>query len=138
MRNLKAILFFLSLSALLSLTTKAKSIDKNLFSKQDSVEVYLSITHNDDVVYSAVRHQLKTMPGVTTLAYCDNHALFLIKYSKENYADNTAFLEIIQKQIHEYSRLIHIKQGEGFASFIQYCEPADEKDIKNIKKELEK
>lgn len=138
MHKVKAILLSLSFFALLSVTTKANSLQEISLPKQDSTEVYLSITHNDDVVYNAVRHQLKSMSGVTIIAYCDNHALFLIKYSKESYTDNVEFLETIQKQIHEYAGLIHIKQGNGFNSFIQYCEPSDSKDISSIKKELEK
>lgn len=138
MRKVKPTLFFLSFFALFSVSAKANLIYKSSLPKQDSVEVYLSITHNDDVVYNAVRHQLKNMQGVTTIAYCDNHALFLVKYNKGSYANNEEFLEGIQKQIHDFSRLIHIKQGDGFTSFFQFCEPSDSKDIRNIKKELEK
>lgn len=136
MRNLKAILFFLSLSALLSFTTKAKSLEKNSFSKPDSVEVYLSITHNDDVVINAVRRELKNMQGTSTIAYCDNHAVFLLRYSASKYSGNAGFLEAIQKKVPEFATLLHIKQGEAFADFYKYCEPSDNKELKNIKNEL--
>ena len=103
----------------------------------DSLNVFLHLNSNDETTIYAVRSAFKGMNGVEVIAFCDNHSLFLIKLSTTYFRDENDFMAEIKKDIPKYENLLSFKQGD-FYGFFQYCEPGDNKDLKNIKKELDK
>lgn len=111
---------------------------KNYFiDTKDSLKVFLSITHNDAEVSATVRSTIKHMNGTTILAYCDNHALFMIQLDNTAYRDANDFIVELKKLLPKYELLFNLKEGD-FDAFLQYCEPSDDKDAKNIKKQFQK
>lgn len=101
-----------------------------------TTKILLGITHNDDAVYSSLRTTINAMQGAKVLSYCNNHAVFMITYDANFYADANDFLIKLQKQSPDHALLLNIKQGD-FDGFVKNCEPADAADAKRLKASLD-
>jgi hypothetical protein len=136
---MKLVLYF----SFLFLSIQCFSIGENKLNTRetaspgDSVEVFLSITHNDPAVYNSVKTVLETMPGVNYLAYCDKHAVFLVFVDNAKYAAIPQFLEYAQKMNPAYAELLQLKSGT-FKDFIHDCDASSIADQANIKTFLSK
>ncbi len=86
----------------------------------DSVEVFVSITAHNDVVYNDVKALLNNLNGVKYLAYCPNHAVFMVYIDKNIYATNNDFKNRLLKSLYQYTKLLDLKTG-AFKDFKLFC-----------------
>lgn len=100
--------------------------------ENNKMKVFLAITHNDDAVSSNMRTSLGSMNGVTILAYCNKHALFMVTVDKNSFQDESSFLEYVKKYNSNYATLLTTKQGD-FDAFLKECDPANASDASRIK-----
>ena len=98
----------------------------------DPMKVILSITHNDPKISNTLRTSLNQMNGITVLAYCDNHALFMLLIDKTIFRDTKDFLKEVETQSPKTEKLLSIKEGD-FNGFMQYCEPSNPEDAGKLK-----
>jgi len=98
----------------------------------DTLKVIMSVTHNDRYITDAVRTNLNSMNGINVLAYCDNHAVFMIFIDKSVYRDTKDFLTEFKKLYAKTEDLISFKEGD-FNEFTKFCTPLNPDDASKLK-----
>lgn len=98
---------------------------------ENKMEIFLSITHNDDAVSSSVRTTLSSMGGANTVAYCDKHSVFMVLADKDIYPNEKEFLERVKK-LNPNAGLLSLKAG-SISSFSKDCEPSNANDASRLK-----
>jgi hypothetical protein len=98
-----------------------------------SINVILSITHNDKNIIDPVKSMLRSMNGVSILAYCDGHAVFMIALDNTIYRDRNDFYAELKKQYPKTQDQLSFKDGD-FKEFMQHCQPSDTQEAETLKK----
>ena len=131
-KTLLSILFFIACLKSFSFSgynEKLNSFHKTSF---DSSEVFVSITYNDINNFTSVKAAITAMSGVNYLAYCTNHAVFMLYVDTNIYATKEIFLDQLLKTIPQHTFIINIKQG-SFNDFANYCTAIDETEAATLK-----
>lgn len=130
-RFLSTILFFLSLS-FFSFTKTEQGQKNEVNSSFDSVEVFVSISYHDNATYENVRSAITSLSGVNYLAYCSDHAVFMVYMDTNVYSSKDVFMEQILKLLPQYSSVLHLKNG-NFVDLANNCMTLEEADAVAIK-----
>ncbi len=112
--------------------SKAQSVTKVANASFDSLEVFLSIQHHDADIYTTVKNSMQSLSGLNYFTYCDNHSVFLVYIDKNTFATKNIFLEKLQKLNPMYADRF-LLMGGGFKDLVNFCEPSDANDDKNLK-----
>jgi hypothetical protein len=129
----KSIFFFLLLYSVVTSAGNTSATRNNLYSPGDSVQVFLGISNNDDALVSAVRLALSGISGVNVLAYCDNHAVFMLYLNTSLVRDDRNMLALLKDALPKQANLLSIKQG-SFSNFYTSCQANNVTEASNIKK----
>ncbi len=98
-----------------------------------TLNLLLSITHNDKNIIDPLKSTLASMGGITIVAYCDNHAVLMLSVDKSIYRDEKDLMRELKKYYPKSEDLLSFKDGD-FKEFIQYCQPKNTDDASNLKK----
>jgi hypothetical protein len=98
-------------------------------------QTLLCITHNDPTVVDKVRTTMTSMAGTNVVAYCDNHAIFMVEIDKGTYADTDAFLTQVKKYTPDVAMLLTLKQGD-FSVIQKQCQSSNKTDASKLKSTL--
>lgn len=96
-------------------------------------QTIVCITHNDPVVMEKVRTTMTSMAGTNVVAYCDNHAVFMVEIDNNVYQNADAFLHLVKKYTPGAELLLSLKQGD-FSIISKHCEPSNSNDSAKLKK----
>lgn len=131
---MKKLLFISLLISSINCFSKAESdLSKAYVSSGDTVKVIMSIKHNDKNISDKLRGALNLINGTNVVAYCDNHAVFMIFLDKNILRDSNDLMTEIKKLFSKSEELLSFKEGD-FNEFLQYCSPSHPDDATNLKK----
>lgn len=131
---MKNLLFIsLLLSSITFYSNTGGDLAKTYSGSGDSVKVILSITHNDKNISERVRGALNLINGVNVVAYCDNHAVFMLFLDGTIVRDSNDLKAELKKIYPKTEDQISFKEGD-FNQFLQYCTPSNVNDAANLKK----
>ena len=131
---MKKLLFVsLLISSITCFSRAGSGLSKSFVGSGDSVKVILSIKHNDKNISEKLRGALTLINGTNVVAYCDNHAVFMIVLDKNILRDSNDLMVEIKKLFSKSEELISFKEGD-FNQFLQYCSPSNTDDAANLKK----
>lgn len=131
---MKKLLFIALMVSSISVFSKsAKNLFKIYSGSGDSLKVILSIKHDDKYISDKLRATLNAMTGTTIVAYCDNHAVFMLFVDKTSYRDTNDLMVELKKEFSKTEDLISFKDGD-FNDFMKYCTPSNNDDAANLKK----
>ena len=125
------VIFFLS-SRLFSFSPIQQRSQTTLNNSFDSIEVFVSITTHNAGVFYDVKSVLINLTGVNYIAYCPNHAVFMVYIDRNIYTTNNDFKNQLIKLLPQHSELIDLKNGV-FKDFAIYCSTTDEVEISTLK-----
>lgn len=108
-------------------------MSKSFINSGDTVKVILSIKHNDKNISDKLRGALGLINGTNIVAYCDNHAVFMLFLDKNILRDSNDLMTEIKKLFSKSEDLLSFKEGD-FNEFLQYCSPSNPDDAANLKK----
>ncbi len=126
--------FFLIHSIFTHADNNIGTIFNNKYSPGDSVQVFLGISNNDEILVSNVRSALSGIQGVSVLAYCNNHAVFMLYLNTSIARDDRNVLAQLKNALPKQANLFSIKQGTTFSNFYSSCQANDVNEAQNIKK----
>ena len=128
----KWLLFFVFIASINAFSQTTPVLSSPTTEDENTMKLFLSITHNNDAISTAVKNTLNSMGGAIAVAYCDRHALFMVIVSKNSYQDENSFLDQVRKLTPGSERLLSTKQGD-FNAFIKDCEPSSSADASRLK-----
>ncbi len=128
---LSTILFFLSVS-LFSFNKTEQGQKKVANSSFDSVEVFVSISYHDNGTFESVKSAITSLSGVNYLAYCSDHAVFMVYMDANVYASKDVFMEQVVKLLPQYSSVLHFKNG-NFVDLANNCNTLEEAEAAALK-----
>ncbi|HWY10702.1 MAG TPA: hypothetical protein VN026_05210 [Bacteroidia bacterium] len=133
----KVICFFFLIYGIFTYAgNKTGAIHSNKYSPGDSVQVFLGISNNDEVLVSTVRSALSSIQGVSVLAYCNNHAVFMLYLNTSTARDDRNILAQLKNALPKQANLFSIKQGGTFSDFYSSCQASDITEAQNIKNSI--
>ncbi len=131
---MKKLLFIaLVISSITSFSKSNMDLTKTYTGPGDSVKVILSIKHNDRNISDKLRSTLNLLNGVSVVAYCDNHAVFMLILDKTILRDSNDLVVELKKLFPKSEDLLSFKDGD-FNEFTKYCSPSNVDDAGNLKK----
>lgn len=131
---MKKLLFIaLVISSITAFSKSKTGLMKTYTGPGDSLKVILSIKHNDRNVSDKLRTTLNSINGASVVAYCDNHAVFMLILDKTILRDGNDLMHELKKVFPKSQDLLSFKDGD-FNAFMQYCSPTNTDDAGNLKK----
>ena len=130
---MKKLLFALLMISSFSIFSRSNPLPDNYSNTGDSLKVILGINNIDRNASTNVRSTLNSLTGVTVVAYCDNHSVFMLKVDNTIFRDRNDLMEKLKNVYAKTQDQLSFKDGD-FDAFIQYCSPTNVDDAANLKK----
>ena len=131
---MKKLLFIaLVISSITSFSKSNMDLTKTYTGPGDSLKVILSVKSNDRNINDNLRTTLNSISGTNVVAYCDNHAVFMLILDKTIIRDSNDLMVELKKLFPKTEDLLSFKDGD-FNEFMKYCSPSNVDDASNLKK----